>query len=32
MIDGEFNDVTSWNFHMLPRVFNGGRLSDKNRE
>ena len=25
MIDGEFNDVASWNFHMLPKVFNGGQ-------
>jgi indolepyruvate decarboxylase len=25
MIDGEFNDVASWSFHELPRVFNGGQ-------
>jgi TPP-dependent 2-oxoacid decarboxylase len=25
MINGEFNDVASWNFHMLPKVFNGGQ-------
>jgi TPP-dependent 2-oxoacid decarboxylase len=25
MIDGEFNSVASWNFHILPKVFNGGQ-------
>ena len=25
MMDGAFNDVASWNFHELPRVFNGGQ-------
>lgn len=25
MMDGAFNDVSSWNFHELPRVFNGGQ-------
>jgi len=22
MMDGDFNDVASWNFHELPKVFN----------
>jgi len=25
MIDGEFNDVASWNYHKLPLIFNGGQ-------
>ena len=25
LLDGTFNDIHNWNYHLLPQMFNGGR-------